>query len=104
MISTVLELIRSLQLLVNILYSGLNFRLALKGRQEILWLLNMLYDLLIWAALIGFGVLNMVEILWDRRLCDGWWGEKETYAKCDIAMFRLLVVEMVAVNLGLLAA
>ncbi len=63
----------------------------------------MLYDFLIWALLIAFGVLNMVEMLWDRRLCDGW-REEEMYKKCDIAMFRLLVVELVAVNLGLLAA
>lgn len=55
------------------------------------------------AMLIAFGVLNMVFMLWDRRLCDGW-EDNEVYKKCDIAMFRLLVVEMVAVNLGLLVA
>lgn len=63
----------------------------------------MIYDFLIWATLIAFGVLNMVQMLWDRRLCDGW-NDTEMYKKCDIVMFRLLVVEMVAVNLGLLAA
>ena len=75
-----------------------------------LFLLNMPYDVLLWAALIGFGVLNMVQMLWDRRLCDGLprgkdgLPDEELYRKCDEAMFRLLVVEMVAVNLGLLVA
>jgi hypothetical protein len=56
-----------------------------------------------WALLIAFGVLNMVFMLWDRRLCDGH-RDKEMYKKCDIAMLKLLVVEMVAVNMGLLVA
>ena len=64
----------------------------------------MLYDFLMWPSLIGFGALNIIEILWDRRLCDGWGGEGEVYRKCDVASFRLLVVQMVAVNLGMLAA
>lgn len=63
----------------------------------------MIYDFFLWALLIAFGVLNMVVMLWDRRLCDGWSDEK-MYALCDIAMFKLLVVELVAVNLGLLVA
>jgi len=49
----------------------------------------------------------MVEMLVDRRLCDGLGGkdnDKALYRKCDEAMFRLLVVELVAVNLGLLVA
>ncbi|RDW71708.1 hypothetical protein BP5796_07742 [Coleophoma crateriformis] len=91
------------KLTINIFWTGLNFSLALKAKQNHLWFLNMIYDFLMWATLIAFGVLNMVEMLWDRRLCDGW-DDSEMYNKCDIAMFRLLVVEMVAVNLGLLAA
>jgi hypothetical protein len=63
----------------------------------------MVYDSLLWALLIAFGVLNMIGALWDRRLCDGW-KDEDTYAKCDVAMFQLLVVELVAVNLGLLVA
>jgi len=46
-------------------------------------------------------------MLVDRRLCDGLGGrnnDKALYDKCDAAMFRLLVVELVAVNLGLLVA
>ena len=98
---------------VNILWSGLNFFLASKGLQmasAVLFLLNPIYDFFLWALLIAFGVLNMVEMLWDRRLCDdlprGEDGhpDKELYQKCDGAMLRLLVVEMVAVNLGLLVA
>ena len=52
----------------------------------------------------------MIEMLWDRRLCDVLPGQGdpakdgELYAKCDEAMFRLLAVEMVAVNLELLVA
>jgi len=84
------------------LWSFLNLRLALKGSQDTLWLLNMAYDFLIWALLIAFGVLNMVEALWDRRLCNGLPDELDE--KCDKAAFRLLVVELVAVNLGLLVA
>lgn len=64
----------------------------------------MLYDFLAWPSLIGFGVLNMVEMLWDRRMCDGWGGDEKMYAKCDKAMFALLVIELVAVNLGILVA
>jgi hypothetical protein len=70
----------------------------------------MMYDFLLWATLIAFGVLNMIEMLWDRRLCDGLprqgdpSRDRELYERCDEAMFRLLVVEMVAVNLGLLIA
>ena len=105
-------ILRVAQLFVNILWSGLNFHQALKGRQlsPSLWLLNPVYDFFLWALLIAFGVLNMVEMLWDRRLCDFLPGgedgqpDKELYRKCDKAMFRLLVVEMVAVNLGLLVA
>lgn len=63
------------------------------------------YDFLIWATLIAFGVLNMVTALWDRRLCDGWGREdKEMREQCDDAQYNLLVVELVAVNLGLLIA
>lgn len=72
--------------------------------------MNTIYDFLLWATLIAFGVLNMVVMLWDRRLCDGLPRQgdsnldKELYDKCDRAMFKLLVIEMVAVNLGLLVA
>ena len=90
----------------------MNFFLARKGRQNnaLLFLINPIYDFLLWATLIAFGVLNMIEMLWDRRLCDGLPSgengrpDQELYRKCDEAMFRLLVVEMVAVNLGLLVA
>ncbi len=88
-------------------WAGFNFRLALKGRQdsyEHIWLLNMIYYFLLWAVLIAFGVANMIFLLWDRRLCDDWGSNREMYEKCDAAMFRLLVVELVAVNLGLLVA
>jgi hypothetical protein len=88
---------------INIIWSGLNLHLALKGKQNDIWPLNMLYDFGMWALLIVFGVENMVFMLWDRRLCDGW-KDEETYKKCDVQMFRLLVVELVAVNLGLLVA
>jgi hypothetical protein len=70
----------------------------------------MMYDFLLWATLLAFGVLNMIEMLWDRRLCDGLPREgdpsrdRKLYERCDEAMFRLLVVEMVALNLGLLIA
>ena len=70
----------------------------------------MIYDFFLWATLIAFGVLNMIFMLWDRRLCDSLprqddgHRDKELYRKCDNAMFKLLVVELVAVNLGLLVA
>lgn len=67
----------------------------------------MLYDFLIWATLIAFGVLNMVEMLVDQRMCYDLPGGDESgeqYRKCDDAMHLLLVVEMVTVNLGLLVA
>lgn len=70
----------------------------------------MIYDFFLWATLIAFGVLNMITMLWDRRLCDSLprqddgHPDEELYRKCDDAMFKLLVVEMVAVNLGLLVA
>jgi len=51
-----------------------------------------------------FWCCNMIFVLWDRRWCDGWASNYEMYEKCDVAMFILLVVEMVAVNLGLLVA
>lgn len=89
---------------INIIWSTYNLRLALKGRQNDIWPLNMVYDFGIWGCIIAFGVLNMVMALWDRRLCDGWGDNKEVYKKCDIQMFRLLVVELVAINLGLLVA
>ncbi|KAH6684698.1 hypothetical protein B0J14DRAFT_17503 [Halenospora varia] len=90
-------------LMINTLYTLLNLHLARKRNREIIWPLNILYDLLVWASLIGFGVFNMLMMLLDRRLCDGW-NDEVMYKKCDIAMFKLLVVEMVAVNLGLLVA
>jgi len=77
--------------------------MAWQGRHQILCILNIVYDFLLWATLIAFGVLNMVEMLWDRRLCDGW-RDDEMFRKFDVEMFRLLVVEVVAVNLGLLVA
>jgi hypothetical protein len=89
---------------LNVLWTAFNFHLARKGKQGSIWQLNMLYDFFIWALLIAFGVLNMVQMLWDRRLCDGNGGNEELYARCDAAMFLLLVVELVAVNLGLLVA
>ena len=61
----------------------------------------MFYEFIMRALLITFSVLNMVEMLWDRKMYDGW-DDTEMYKKCDKAVFRLLVVELVAVNLGLL--
>ena len=76
-----------------------------RGKQNDISDLNTGYDFLIWVTLIAFGVLNMVTALWDRRLCDGWSNkDANMYDKCDIAQFRLLVVELVAVNLGLVVA
>ena len=54
------------------------------------------------GCLISFGILNMTMAVWDRRLCDRWGDNEEVYKKCDVQMFRLLVVELVAINLGLL--
>jgi hypothetical protein len=68
------------------------------------------YDFLLWATLIAFGVVNMVVALWDRRLCDGFprradgSEDRERERTCDAVSFMLLVVELVAVNLGLLIA
>lgn len=95
-----------MQLTANVLWTALNLCLAWKGVQTLMWAPNMIYDFLIWALLIAFGILNMVGMLGDRRLGDGWVGKdtKERHARCYIMMVRLLVVEMVAVNLGLLAA
>jgi hypothetical protein len=89
---------------INVLWTAINLRLAFKGMQNELWPLNMVYDFGMWALLIAFGVMNMIFALWDRRLCDGGSQDEETYKKCDVEMFRLLVAELVAVNLGLLAA
>jgi len=89
---------------VNVIWTALNLRAAFKGTNNELWPINMVYDFGIWGMLIAFGVLNMVEALWDRNLCSGHWQNEELYNKCDIEMFRLLVVELVAVNLGILAA
>ncbi|KAH8590691.1 hypothetical protein B0O99DRAFT_299413 [Bisporella sp. PMI_857] len=92
---------------VNVLWVGVNLRMAWTGKQDLLWVLNTAYDFAIWAALIIFGVMNMVSMLWDRRLCDGLPPSKdrdEIYKKCDGEMLKLLVVETVAVNLGLLVA
>jgi hypothetical protein len=61
----------------------------------------MFYEFIMRALPITFSVLNMVEMLWDRKMYDGW-DDTEMYKKCDKAVFRLLVVELVAVNLGLL--
>ena len=89
---------------INIIWSAYNLRLALKGRQNDIWPLNMVYDFGIWGCLIAFGVLNMIMALWDRRLCDRLGDNKDVYKKCDVQMFRLLVVELVAINIGLLVA
>jgi hypothetical protein len=89
---------------INIIWSSSNLRLVLKGRQNDVWPLNMVYDFGIWGCLIAFGILNMIMALWDRRLCDGWGDTEEVYRKCDVQMFRLLVVELVAINLGILVA
>ena len=76
-----------------------------KGKQNDISHLNSGYDFLIWAMLIAFGVMNMVDALWDRRLCGGWRNaNRETFEKCEAAQFQLLVLELVAVSLGLLVA
>ncbi|KAM3074552.1 hypothetical protein ACMFMG_007982 [Clarireedia jacksonii] len=86
---------------VNTLYTALNLYMARKGRLELLAVLNMPYDLCIFAALIGFGILELIQVLWDRRLCDGW-EDSDMYNKCDSVMFYLLVVEIAAISFGLL--
>jgi hypothetical protein len=90
-------------LATNILWTSFNLRLASKGRQNRIWLLNMMYDTFISVLLIAFGVVNMARVLWDRTLCDGI-QDQEVYKICGVAMFRLLIVELLAVNLGILIA
>ncbi|KAG9241685.1 hypothetical protein BJ878DRAFT_215388 [Calycina marina] len=93
-------------LLTNILYTGLNLTIAFRGTQARLCFLNMVYDFFFCALLITFGVLNMVEMLWDRRLCDGLVeeGRGDLYTDCDAQMFEMLLVELLATNFGLLVA
>jgi hypothetical protein len=59
------------------------------------------YDLLIFALLIGFGILELIQVLCDRRLCDELENDLN-YRECDEEMFRLLVVEISAISFGLL--
>jgi len=88
----------------NIMRTCLNLRLASKGRQNRIWLLNMVYDALISILLIvRGGGFNMVAVLWDRKMCGGIQNE-EVYKICGVAMFRLLMLELLAVNLGILVA
>jgi hypothetical protein len=90
-------------LAANIMWTSFNLHLASKGRQNRIWLLNMMYDVFIFVLLIAFGVVNIARVLWDRTLCDGI-QDQEVYKICGIAMFRLLIVELLAVNLGILIA
>ncbi|KAG8623750.1 hypothetical protein KVT40_008726 [Elsinoe batatas] len=91
-------------LFMNALWTLYNLVCAFRGLQHRLWVLNTIYDFLLWPSLIGFGVLNTIMALWDRRLCDGQRREGVTYEECDAAMLKLLVVELVAVNVGMLIA
>jgi hypothetical protein len=95
-------LMKHLQLGVNALYTTLNLNMARKGRLDILVPLNMPYDLLMFASLIGFGILELIQVLWERRMCDGW-DDDAKYRECDSEMFRLLVVEISAISFALLA-
>ncbi|KAF2147629.1 hypothetical protein K461DRAFT_325325 [Myriangium duriaei CBS 260.36] len=90
-------------LVFNALWCGYNVRLAFRGRQHSLWGFNMLYDLFLWAFLLGTGVFNTIVVLLDRRLCDSL-GDGEEYDVCEAALFKLMVGELVAVNMGMLVA
>jgi hypothetical protein len=89
------------QLTINIFWSAFNFYLACKGWQDYPWLLNVFYDLVMGVSLVAFGVINMMRMLLDHVACDGF-GDREMERKCDAALLRILIVEMIAISLGFL--
>ncbi|PMD30392.1 hypothetical protein L207DRAFT_592518 [Hyaloscypha variabilis F] len=88
-------------LTINIFWSAFNFYLACKGWQDYPWLLNVFYDLVMGVSLVAFGVINMMRMLLDHVACDGS-GDREMERKCDTALLRILIVEMIAISLGFL--
>lgn len=54
-------------------------------------------------SLVVFGVINMLRVLLDHIACDGA-GDKEMKRKCDAALLKLLIAEMMAISLGFLVA
>lgn len=54
-------------------------------------------------SLVVFGVINMLRMLLDHVACDGS-GDKEMERKCDAALLKILIVEMIAISLGFLVA
>ena len=94
---------RTVQLTINIFGGAVNFYLACKGWHEYPWLLNIFYDLFVGILLVVFGVINMLRVLLDHVACDGS-GDKEMEGKCDAALLGILIVEMIAISLGLLVA
>ncbi|KAF4554154.1 Hypothetical protein D9617_5g070310 [Elsinoe fawcettii] len=89
---------------INATWSAFNLYRAFHNTQHRLWPLNTIYDFFLWPLLIAAGVINTIFALWDRRLCDGERREGVTYGECDAVMLQLLVVELVAVNIGCLIA
>ena len=89
------------QLTVNIFWSAFNLYLACKGWHEYAGLPNIFYELVMGVALVALGVVNMTRILLDHVACDGS-GDKEMERKCDAALLRILIAEMIAISLGFL--
>jgi hypothetical protein len=53
------------------------------------------------VSLVVFGVNNMMRMLLDHVACDGS-GDKEMEKKCDIALLRMFIVEMIGISLAFL--
>lgn len=63
---------------MNCLWSYWNLRLARRNAYHHLVALNSIYDLLMWAAMLAFGILVYFDELWDRSyMCDGQYGDRE---------------------------
>jgi hypothetical protein len=54
-------------------------------------------------SLVVFGLINMLRVLLDHVACNGA-GDKEMERKCDAALLKLLIAEMIAIRLGFLVA
>lgn len=54
-------------------------------------------------SLVVFEVINMLRVLLDHVACNGA-GDKEMEMKCDAALLKLLIAEMIAIRLGFLVA
>jgi len=50
------------------------------------------------VSLVVFGVNNMMRMLLDHLACGGY-GDKEIEKKCDTALLRIFVVEMIGISL-----